>query len=143
MPLPSSESLSENMELLNQNNVSLLETNLYHQQKLTNSTFEEHYLKLREKEHRVWTIDELKTLPHVAKNSTHAQEWSIRFRSAKKLLAYLKNKKRPLTLLELGCGNGWLSHVLSSSKNSTVVGLDVNLAELKQASQAFGNAENL
>src|SRR6188768_3263764 len=61
----------------------------------------------------------------------------------KKIMDHLESQKRPLTILELGCGNGWLSHTLSSSKNSTVVGLDVNLAELMQASQAFRKVRNL
>lgn len=133
----------ENMELINQNIVSHLQNNLYSQINLKNSKFEDAYVKLRQKESRVWKIEELKALHIVARNSIHSSEWKIRFKSAKKILDYFKSKNEPLTILELGCGNGWLSNILSTIDNSTIVGLDINLFELKQASEAFCSAQNI
>ncbi|MDQ3005613.1 MAG: class I SAM-dependent methyltransferase, partial [Chloroflexota bacterium] len=42
----------------------------------------------------------------------------------------------PLSILELGCGNGWLSNLLSKAGHS-VVAMDQNRFELKQAARVF------
>jgi ubiquinone/menaquinone biosynthesis C-methylase UbiE len=56
---------------------------------------------------------------------------------------YLKKKKRPQLLLEIGCGNGWLSAMMATLANSKVVGRDINSAELNQATRVFDNRRNL
>lgn len=52
-------------------------------------------------------------------------------------------KSGSLRILELGCGNGWLVHALSAIKDSRIIGLDINLFELKQASEAFEEVRNV
>jgi ubiquinone/menaquinone biosynthesis C-methylase UbiE len=44
--------------------------------------------------------------------------------------------------LDLGCGNGWLSSQLSKSAH-TVIGVDKNLHELKQAARIFSQNSRL
>jgi SAM-dependent methyltransferase len=110
---------------------------LYLQPGLNPFPFPEDYIRIRKAENRIYTPELLKNLPHVPKDHTHYDEWRIRSKSANKLLRYLKagNAK---SVLEVGCGNGWLSNLLASM-GFNVVGVDVNLVELKQATEAFGN----
>jgi ubiquinone/menaquinone biosynthesis C-methylase UbiE len=42
--------------------------------------------------------------------------------------------------LEIGCGNGWLSHKLAEIPRTEVIGLDINLKELQQAANVFTNS---
>ncbi len=102
-----------------------------------NKKFEEDYIALRRKENRVYTDDEVKHLPSIENTNSHYKEWLIRAKSSNRLFKYLAKKNRALKILEVGCGNGWLSNLLSKTSNSFVVGLDVNFTELKQAAQVF------
>ncbi|WP_160143673.1 class I SAM-dependent methyltransferase [Chryseolinea soli] len=72
----------------------------------------------------------------------HFKEWQVRQFSSQKLIFYL-NKKNNSVVLELGCGNGWLSGTLARSLDAMVVGVDVQQTELKQAVHAFGEQQNL
>jgi ubiquinone/menaquinone biosynthesis C-methylase UbiE len=105
--------------------------------------FAEQYFLLRKKEHRIYTDDELLSLPKISKTHTHYKEWRIREASCKRLLHYLKNKQAPLNILEVGCGNGWLSAQMATINNSTVTGIDINTEELKQAQRVFAATGNL
>lgn len=82
------------------------------------------YLKVREKEGRLYTDDEVRQLP---KSSRHEKEWKTRRETAKMLRKSLKNKK----ILEVGCGNGWLSNYLGAT------GIDINEFEVNQALRVF------
>ncbi len=44
--------------------------------------------------------------------------------------------------MELGCGNGWLTHHLALIKDSYVIGVDLNQQELEQAARVFNNLNN-
>jgi len=101
------------------------------------SDFEQQYVMLRLKERRLYTDEELFHLPLIAKSNPHFKEWRIRRRSAEALIARLEAKKRILNILEVGCGNGWLSHQLSRIPGSRVIGMDLNLTELTQAARVF------
>ena len=101
------------------------------------STFEGLYIDLRRKENRILTDSQLMFLPDVDSSHIHYNEWQIRKRSAQRLIAYLKKKSKPLKILEVGCGNGWLSSKLSAMANSTVIGLDINEVEINQAKRVF------
>lgn len=114
-----------------------VENDLYVQTGLKSMPFEEYYINIRAAENRIYSEDQLRALPEVAKNNPHLHEWRIRSKTTKNLLNYLHNKKDITSILEIGCGNGWLSNRLAKSTNCTVVGLDVNLVELKQAAKAF------
>src|SRR5437764_6219732 len=59
------------------------------------------------------------------------------------LLDILKKKKRPLYILEIGCGNGWLSARMAKLFGTTVTGWDVHQPELDQAKRVFGPISNL
>jgi ubiquinone/menaquinone biosynthesis C-methylase UbiE len=105
--------------------------------------FEEIYLEVRKKEQRFYTDKEVNLLPEISKTHVHYKEWQIRKVSATKLINYLKKKKGPLNVLEVGCGNGWLSSKLADIENATITGLDINRVELNQAASVFGNKCNL
>ncbi|MCX6319073.1 MAG: methyltransferase domain-containing protein [Bacteroidetes bacterium] len=109
----------------------------------TTCSFEEQYLALRAKENWLSTDDEVKALPVVSANHPHYKEWKIRARSANRLMQYLRQKKRPLRILETGCGNGWLSNQLALIPENTVTGADINTTELQQAKRVFGDRHNL
>jgi protein-L-isoaspartate O-methyltransferase len=105
--------------------------------------FERYYVEAREKEGRIYTDDQLRQLPEIAAGHRHQQEWKVRKRSAEKLIRVLGNAKRPLSVLEIGCGNGWLAHLLSRLPGLQVTGVDLNTLELSQAQRVFGQQENL
>ena len=78
----------------------------------------------------------VRCLPYLPGGSAHAGEWKLRARSARRLRSYL-GQRTPLRLLEVGCGNGWLSHYLSLLPGTVVVGIDINGPELQQARRLF------
>lgn len=99
--------------------------------------FTTHYLQARSLEKRVYTDEQLRRLPQVDKKHPHYAEWAIRRRSANDLFDYLKRRRRPDQILEIGCGNGWLSHMLAGLPEGGVTGVDINLPELQQAARVF------
>lgn len=107
------------------------------------SQFEQAYIALRLAEKRIYTDEEALHLPDVTMGNPYKKEWIIRKASCQRLVHYLNNKKRSLKILEVGCGNGWLSHQLSKVHDSNVVGLDINLLELQQAERVFGSIPDL
>ena len=100
------------------------------------------YLRLREKEGRLYTDDIVARLPVISPEHRFAAEWRARARSVSRLTSYLSARPRPLSILELGCGNGWLSNLISKSRHS-VLGMDQNRHELKQARRVFQANSNL
>jgi release factor glutamine methyltransferase len=122
---------------LNFNNYTLIDNVYVNVNTTINKLFEEKYIKLRQKENRVYTENELKHLPSIEKKHLHYKEWILRTQSANRLFEYLAKKNKALRVLEVGCGNGWLSNFLARAKNNSVVGLDVNFTELKQAQNVF------
>jgi SAM-dependent methyltransferase len=107
------------------------------------SSFEENYLAAREKENRLYTDEQVKRLPFIEETHPHYKEWLIRQNSLAKLSQHLSLKKRKLDILEVGCGNGWLSHHLSKITGSYVTGIDINKIEIDQANRVFARTENL
>lgn len=106
-------------------------------------SFEEKYWCVRQREQRIYSDDELRQLPQVAASHVYYEEWRIRERSAVQLSQYLMEMHKPLHILEVGCGNGWLSNCLAALPGSKVVGTDINRAELQQASNVFTDKNNL
>ena len=104
--------------------------------------FETYYIKIRDREKRILSIDAIRKLPVVPRSHLHFKEWQVRQFSSRKLVTFL-SKKNNSVVLELGCGNGWLSAILARSLEAVVVGVDVQHTELKQAAYAFGEQQNL
>lgn len=111
--------------------------------KTNEAVFEKLYLQLRQLENRIYTDNEVALLPNIHLGHPHEKEWQIRKDSSEKLLRYLIKKNRPLEILEVGCGNGWLSAKLSSVLASHVTGMDINSIELTQAKRIFNKIRNL
>jgi ubiquinone/menaquinone biosynthesis C-methylase UbiE len=93
--------------------------------------------------HNHYTDREVAMLPNLNKTHPRYPEWAGRITSCKRLIRYLATSKKAAHILEIGCGNGWLSHQLSSVPGSRVVGLDPNLNELRQAARVFRHQSNL
>lgn len=106
-------------------------------------SFAEAYIRLRTKEERIYTDDELLNLPDISPQHRYYKEWKLRKKSAAKLKAWFEKKIKPLSILEAGCGNGWLSRYLSDIPLSKITGLDINKPELLQAKRVFGHVPNL
>lgn len=105
--------------------------------------FEQAYIRLRSREGRIYTDEELKNLPEIAATHRYAGEWKIRKRSAQKLQQYFQQKRSCWKILEPGCGNGWLSNFLANDGKHQITGADINQKELEQAKRVFGNQPNL
>lgn len=101
--------------------------------------FETHYLYVRSKENRILSIREIRDLPNVDPNYVHFSEWEIRKKNIKRFLTCLSKNKRVKRILDIGCGNGFFTNMLA--KDHEVVGVDVNLTELKQAAEAFSSSD--
>lgn len=104
--------------------------------------FEEQYIRLRGTEGRLYTDEVVKHLPYVGKNSPLKREWKLRGQSARRLFFHLAKKKQHQAILEVGCGNGWLSNFLSEIPGAKITGTDINATELNQAARVF-NKYNL
>ncbi len=115
------------------------EDNLFYQKNASHGAqFEKHYLELREKENRLYTDDLVKNLPKIPRDHPLRSEWVIRKNSADKLIHYLIRRGNANSILEVGCGNGWLSNRLAQELHVEICGIDINEIELKQAARLFG-----
>src|SRR5258706_8543380 len=100
------------------------------------------YFRMRENEGRLYSDDIVAHLPSVTNGHPLTNEWCARSTSASRLTRYLSRQAKPLAILELGCGNGWFSNLLSKSGHR-VIGVDQNLYELKQAARVFSSNLNV
>lgn len=105
------------------------------------------YLCVRALEGRLYPDEVVRRLPDAPRTDPLAHEWRQRADSARRLVAYLAGAPRPanapLAILEVGCGNGWLTGRLAEIPGSRVTGMDLNEAELEQARRVFGGGLNL
>jgi ubiquinone/menaquinone biosynthesis C-methylase UbiE len=104
-----------------------------------NNEFESIYLKVRDKEKRIYPDDELIKLPFSSVKNPHKKEWNLRAKSYLRFKEYLRQKKDNLNLLDLGCGNGWFCGQLSKSFHLDFCCVDVNLTELTQGRKIFNS----
>src|SRR5579872_1308695 len=105
--------------------------------------FEKKYIVIRSLEDRLATDEELAKLPETPAEHPHHREWETRRRSAGRLVHYLGGRKKAREILDLGCGNGWLTHHLAEMPGVKVTGADINFTELQQAARVFRNDPNL
>jgi len=102
------------------------------------SSFSSVYFEVRKKEHRILTDKEVKRLPFMILSNPNAREWELRQKSTERFIKYLKTKPKNLQIIDIGCGNGWFTNLISEvSQNNNVIGLDVNSLELEQATRVF------
>ena len=102
-----------------------------------NNVFTDMYIQVRKKEKRFYTTDQVATLPDLHKDDPNYSEWQLRKKSAIRFVQFLKAKKKPLNILDVGCGNGWFSNLLSTINDSQVLGVDINIPELEQGYAVF------
>ncbi len=84
--------------------------------RMTSSEFFAEYARHRSAEGRGYCGDELLSLPYL-KNAPFARQWQVRARTYEALVAEvitpMELASRPLEILDLGAGNGWLSYRLA------------------------------
>jgi 2-polyprenyl-3-methyl-5-hydroxy-6-metoxy-1,4-benzoquinol methylase len=105
--------------------------------------FEKTYIQVRGLESRLYTDEELIHLPDIGATHPRSGEWQAREQSARRLVRYLSGKRKNLDILDVGCGNGWLSHQLAEIPSTKVTAVDINFTELQQAARVFSNDPNL
>lgn len=105
--------------------------------------FEADYLAIRNEEKRIYSDEQLRSLPLVDKEHPHRQEWAIRQKGLERLLEYRRKHPSIKSILDLGCGNGWMSNALARQSGATVIGLDMNSGELQQAASVFQDVAHL
>jgi SAM-dependent methyltransferase len=123
-------------------NITLLNEQYFHSEGVlrmtaASSSFERHYIDIREKEGRILADEAVLKLPD-SPLPAFRQEWAYRRFATAVFLPYLKKQVRG-NILDLGCGNGWFSKLLTLNNSNTVLGLDINMPELEQAVRLFGS----
>ena len=99
--------------------------------------FERLYTDLRKQEGRFYEDERVKRLPKFPAGPLF-NEWKTRETTTLRLLKYLRKKALPeARIMELGCGNGWLSNQLCSLPEVEVLGMDINVPELEQGARVF------
>jgi len=104
------------------------------------------YLAVREREGRLYPDAIVELLPHVPAGHPLENEWRQRADSSDRLRAYLaavSRRGRPLRVIDVGSGNGWLARRIAGLPGSEVVGLEANDVELAQARRVFGGRPGL
>lgn len=91
----------------------------------------------------MYTDDEVVALPDISPDHPRHNYWNDRKRSAQRLVRYLALKKKAASILEVGCGNGWLSFHLATVPGSRVIGIDPDYLALHQAAGVFLHQPNL
>lgn len=105
---------------------------VYCQRELGSPPFEKEYLQLRAAEGRLYNDEMARLLPKVPQHHAHFREWKLRQRSASILVETI-GRERPATMIEVGCGNGWLVRYVQRQLGIQILGVDIGLHELKQA----------
>ena len=125
-------------EILDSNEELHVENFLYHHKNVNHrNLFEKLYLELRRKEGRIYNDEVVKKLPEISQDDAHATEWTIRSTSLHWLISHLNKNTHLNKILEVGCGNGWLSNNLMRALRAEICGIDVNETELNQAARLF------
>ena len=96
------------------------------------------YLRVRQAEMRIQEDDVVHKLPDTPANHPYHHEWQLRKRSFQRFEKYLNRMfTGPMRILDLGCGNGWMSNQLAKNTKHEVWAVDVNQFELEQGARLF------
>ena len=97
----------------------------------------------RKKDNRLWSDVEAEELPKTFFYNLHQAEWKEKAALLQALLPYFNHPDRlQASILEVGCGCGWLSAALSRHHEGPVAGLDIDGVSINQAKKLF-QASNL
>ncbi len=107
------------------------------------SAFAELYSEVRSKEGRLYPDEVVAHLPRIDRSHPHAREWAMRAGSARRLLRHIGRMETPATVLDLGCGCGWLTAAMAALPGVEAVGMDVVERELEQAARVFSGTPGL
>lgn len=97
---------------------------------------EDAYITVRKAEGRLYSDREVLMLPDLSPHHLLYKEWMIRKYSLKQILKFLQKETPGKSLLDIGCGNGWMCNHLQKA-GFAVTGLDINKTELEQATKLF------
>lgn len=101
------------------------------------AAFRKEYLEVRRREGRLFPDDIVAKLPELPDGHRWKNEWTLRARSLDRLERYLRARDGERSLLDLGCGNGWMANRLARIPDTTVLAVDLNLHELEQGARVF------
>jgi SAM-dependent methyltransferase len=92
---------------------------------VTTAEFAAAYAQHRAAEGRTYTGTALRALPYL-RSGPHAAQWKVRARSFEAFIRHVVNPfgTVPLRILDLGAGNGWLSHRLACMRHNAIA-LDI------------------
>lgn len=102
-----------------------------------NDNFSDIYIKVRQKEKRILSDNEVALLPITTNENPYKKEWKLRQKTTNNFIKYLNDKQQNLRILDIGCGNGWFANKMAQKDKHTVFGIDINETELKQAARIF------
>lgn len=97
---------------------------------------------LRRRERRNYSDDEIRLLPFASPKNPHREEWNLRAKSFMRFRAHLTSKCDSLQILDLGCGNGWVSAQLGKNLKNNYYCVDIHLTELLLGAKIF-KSENI
>lgn len=102
-------------------------------------TFAAVYSEARRRERWIDADHVVRALPQVPRNHPHAPEWRVRSITLDRILTLLRSSATPLRILDVGCGNGWMSARLAIELGARVHGLDVTTSEIDQARRVWSD----
>jgi Methylase involved in ubiquinone/menaquinone biosynthesis len=106
-----------------------------------NFEIENLYHAIREKEGWLYPDSVVSQLPDVDRNDAHYIQWRVRKFSFDRLSVYLMRHYPQGSILDVGCGNGWMTGRLAKTGFS-VCALDLHYDELQQAARVFKETSN-
>lgn len=121
-------------EFFSANKSFVFEKGIYRQAGLERDEFEREYTGIRKKEGRMYDDEVVRKLPETPRDHALHNEWKLRVNPARNFAAYLKvNNCR--SIVEVGCGNGWLTTFIQNQLNIPACGIDIEKPELHQAAR--------
>lgn len=105
-------------------------------------TFTDQYIDVRSREGRLYSDDEVRSLPDIVNNHAYADEWHARSATLAWIVRHYA-ARAPTHILDVGCGNGWASQRMATALHTAVTGIDINHVELDQAKRVFGDIPQL